>query len=855
MAANKMVTWVYVTKLRAPSSSGVSDGIYIAMKFAIYADMSNTSTQAYARLENCDLISRSSSALSARVSASGSIKINNAGTAYSFSTGSSMMQIDGRTYKLAEGGGNPYVTRFSSSTNIPINNTKTEFTFHMSLSMRNGESYSVDFPACGVWPVTMSGSSVINAGSVATYTLSRAISNSQNDSKFTIASWMGYAHDYNSSSQSAPTWFMYTSDSYIGPYVPTRAYYSDVTTLKYMPLPYSSSYGSEGVVCVDYYYIPSSTQNPIPETVGMIQSYSELVSPFSADSTIFYTARKFGLCISCARINLTVNNRSYVDSGLRPVFTRFDHSVYAPEGSNVYSAYQDIYSTMISRYGGIVQGARTGRITAVFQNDELYMKYRFSRSSGKALQYGSYFRTGTLTEAYSYPTKTVDLEAQMEPTNTAAWLGYVNAGCQINSFDTAGANRPITFTLRDSFGFSTTITDYITVLPYHRPNMTVCQALRCSVATGEETDLYPYNGVTYTPDESGMYALILWQIDISSLNNHNSRSLKVRLRESDAWTNLTLGSYADSGYLVLPVGSESSFDVQFIISDDFFTNVSFIAPLNTVYAMLDFKRGGTGVAMGKVSELDYVLDIHRNWLLRMPYGTYIQEYNSNGTSVNLYDWMQTVDRRITNIINSRDIMVFMRYASSGSSRWVSTNTSVVMPSGYGRIVEEHCMYVNYSGSTDIRTAAWMNNNAIRITRPYLNITLGSIYSYSGNTATQQIKYRPTIYIMTTKPTSITQSTGVPSGTIIAQKTVQIGSPDFEGLETYQGTPDTGMYIWNSRYTHGGMTYGYYFDMSSYQNRDVWVVATATCGYCPGLSWRMSEGYINVEEIYLSNSHI
>ena len=848
-----MATWVYVTKLREPSYSGAGDGIYLAMKFAVYVDMANTSTQAYVRLTNCDLFARTSAAITSRVSASGSIQINGSGTAYSFSTGSSVSQYDLTEYKIPEGGGPPWGTRFSSSTNIPINNTKTEFYFRMTINMRNGESYTANFPACGVVPIVISGPTSVNTGSISTYTISRAVNNNADESHhYSYAAWMAYGRNSNAYSPTDSTYYMYRADACLSQYVMAREDSSNATTFKFVPWQYSGGYGSQGAVCLDYYYIPSGTRNLSLEHAGDIRSYSILDTP-CADSSMFYYSTKFGICISSARLSITVNNRSTVDNGLQPVFRRFDHVACAPPGSNVYTEYQNIYDTMISRYGGIAQGCLHGSITAVFYKSS-YEKYYYRRPSGEALQYCSYFVRGTLTDTHSSPTKVINLDAALEP-GTASWLTYAEAGCSITSFDAAGANRSVTFSLKDNLGFTTTVTDYVTVFPYHRPNMPVCKATRCRVATSGDTELYTYNGVTYTPDENGIYALLQWTVDISPLNNGNSRTLKMRMKPTDSWTTITLRSYSDSNYMVIGVGEDSSYDIQFSISDDFYTNIIFIAPLNTIYAMLDFKHGGTGVAMGKVSELDNVLDIHRNWTLHMPYGTYIQNYYQNGNAVNLYDWMNTVNQRITNIINSRDVPVFKRYAASGTSRWVTTNSSVCVPSGYGSIVEEDRVVVGYSSSTEIRTAGWMNNNGITVNRPYLNIVLGAVYSYSGNTSTQRIVYRPTIYILTSKPTSINQSTGVPNGTIIAQKTFQINSPDFEGLEDIYGNPNTGMYIWNSRHNGGSISYNYYFDLSSYQNTNIWVVVTATCGYCPGLSWRMSEGYVNVEELTLSNSHI
>ena len=871
MAVSKMTTWVYLMRLRNPSGNSTNDGLYLAMKFAVYADLANASANPYVRLENCDFFSPTSSITSARASATVRIQINGTGTTYSFSTGGSVQKISFLEYdQVPEGGDGYYTARFSSSTNIPINKNRTEFTFNLTLTTRNGETYTRVLPACGIIPQTMTGPTSLVTGSISTYNFSTAVRNEyvNGNIRYNFATWIAYAEEIQTwaDGHTSP-YYWYAAEAFTTPYQLARLTTDYVSTVSFVPIDYSGhlyAKNNGGYACLEYYYIPENTQTYIHGTDNII-SYSELQSDFGANRYIYASARDRGLCICFIRNKLTVSTRSTADAVLRPDFKQFRHQAYAPEGSNVYQYYSNLYDEMITKYGGIVQGSRRGSIWADFYADETYVTYREDRPSGSALKYASYFKTGNISENLGGTLRTTAVVADMRLTGNTS-LSHINSVCTVDSFSSAGANKKVTFSLTDSFGFTTTVTDTITVIPYHKPSMSLYSARRCRIATSEDTDLYTYNGVQYTPDESGDFALIEWQVDISSLNNVNSRSLRVRMKSSDEWETLAVNSYTASGFLVKPVTADDSYNIQFSMSDDFYTDVIFIAPLNTVYAMIDFKRGGKGVAMGKVSELDYIYDIHRNWTLHMPYNTYVQNYNSNGTAVNLYDWMRTVDQRITGIINSRDVIIFGRYAISGSSRWANGNSSACAPTSYCSITGENRIDITSGGQT-FRTGGWMNKNAITINRAYLNISLGEVWSYAGNTATSERAYRPTVYICTSKPTSFNQSTGAPNATILRQQTYNMASTSFNGYESIDGN-NVGYYTWSTYHPGSYIQKTYSLNVSSYQGQNVWVVVTATCGYCPvpsdtspamydSVARELSMGgaYIAVEEIWLSKSHV
>lgn len=871
MAVSKMTTWVYLMRLRNPTSNTSNDGLYLAMKFAVYADLGNAAANPYVRLENCDFFSPTSGITSARAAANVRIQINGGGTAYNFSTGSSVQKISFLEYRqVPEGGDGYYTARFSSGTNIPINKTRTAFTFNLTITTRNGETYTKVLPASGIVPQTLSGPSSLVCGSIATYNFGTAVRNEfvSGEPKYQFIAWVSYGEEIMTfaDGHTKPA-YRYVAEAFTEPYQLARRTTSNVSSVSFAPFdysghPYAKSNG--GYACLDYYYIPANTTTYIYGTGDLI-SYSILESDISANRYIYSTAIKRGLCISFIRRKVTVSTRSAADAALRPVLKQFYHYACAPAGSNVYQSSTNIYDQMIAKYGGVVQGARDGYILAEFYADDTYLKYRENRPSGEALKYADYFKTGTVTENFTGTSRTTAVTADIGMTiNTS--MSYIAANCRVAEFSSAGTDKRATFTLLDAFGFSTTVTDTVTVLPYHRPSLSLCRSRRCRAATDGDTEVYTYNGVRYTPDEQGAYALIEWKADISALNNKNSKTLKVRMRESDAWETIAVNSYTASGFLVKPAAEDSSFDVQFSVSDDFFTNVIFIAPLNTVYAMIDFKREGRGVAMGKVSELDHTYDIHRNWLLHMPYNTYVQGYNSNGTAVNLYDWMQRVNQRITGIVNSLDVGIFDTHAVSGSSRWYNGNSSTCAPTSYCSVTDEDTLIVTGARQT-LRTGGWMNQTGITVNRTYLNISFIALASYAYNTSYSTSTFRPTIYICASKPTSFNQSTGEPNATILTRQTINMTQASFNGYESVSGY-NVGYYMWYSQYPTTSWTSEYSINLSSYQGRTVWIVVTATTGYCPVPSdtspgvWNiiadelsMWQASIQVSKIWLSKRSI
>ena len=630
MAASKFTTWVYVQML--------SEKLSLISRYDVYADMNDGNVQPYIRLNDCQLYGYSRSYLSARVSATVKIQSKGTGTAYSFNTGSYIKER-GTDYLDVpigfEGGGPMNCVSFSSSTNVPIKKNGELFNFNVTVTTRNNEKYTLVQPACGTVSQKINGPATINTGAIAKYTFGTALT--QDDNRYT-ATWIRY----NLCNQNPYNQYPRYYEGYVSDYKPIDYETGSISSVSFVPIKesYDNLSSASGKVFVQYYrHIPKRyVYSPYTD---YIVAWSENVGDNSSyDNTNgLYRERKAGICLSAVSKAVTVKSRSTVDAVLKPTFKNLEYFVYPPENTRGIQRWTNYYQDMITKYGGIVQGSRGGRVSAYFYADERHL-IRHRGVSGPRLKYGDQFRSGSFSENLSGTMRTYN---NLYDYRDYAKLDEIHAEWTFTDFNTSGKNRTIKFSLIDDFGFTTDVSDTLTILPYSKPTMPVCRAQRCSILTsdpGADQEVYTYEGVSYKLDNVGEYAVIEWQISVSSLDNKNSRALRARLSTGGAanitygaWRTIAINSYTASGYFVVRVDPEKSYNVQFELSDDFYANEYFITPINTAYALIDFKKGGTGVAMGKVSELDYVYDIHRNWTLNMPYDTMIQNYNSNGSFI------------------------------------------------------------------------------------------------------------------------------------------------------------------------------------------------------------------------------
>ena len=150
----------------------------------------------------------------------------------------------------------------------------------------------------------------------------------------------------------------------------------------------------------------------------------------------------------------------------------------------------------------------------------------------------------------------------------------------------------VTFTARitDSRGRTATKQESITVVDYSGPNIAQVLTQRCKK-----------DG---TLDNDGTYAKCKATISYSDCNSKNALTQKVYFKKSgtEQWSTGT----QFTNEVIIGGGNISidySYDVKYEVSDTF-TTVVFIDFISTAFTTVDYKKGGKGIAFGKVSEKD-----------------------------------------------------------------------------------------------------------------------------------------------------------------------------------------------------------------------------------------------------------
>lgn len=169
----------------------------------------------------------------------------------------------------------------------------------------------------------------------------------------------------------------------------------------------------------------------------------------------------------------------------------------------------------------------------------------------------------------------------------------------------------ITIKATDSRGKVTTSSKTQTVIDWFTPML-----VNAAVHRGR------YSGGTFTPDDEGGYVKIDWSVKFAPVNNRNSRQLKITAPDGQHTESLT--AYEQSGYRISQASTESSFIIVLTLTDSFATFTRTIS-LSTAGVALDILRGGKGIGIGKVAEMEETIDFNPQWDIRV-YGMTLAEY-------------------------------------------------------------------------------------------------------------------------------------------------------------------------------------------------------------------------------------
>ena len=152
-------------------------------------------------------------------------------------------------------------------------------------------------------------------------------------------------------------------------------------------------------------------------------------------------------------------------------------------------------------------------------------------------------------------------------------------------------------TITDSRGRTAQLNGQFHVWPYAPPQIGTFSVARCD-----------QNG---NLDTNGTYAMITVTASVAPLNGYNTVFWNYQFRPSGSstWTTLESGTTGfEQGGQIGPVGS-GNFDIyqtyEFrLVATDFFQSTTASAFISTMFVLIDFNFGGSGMAFGKVSEQD-----------------------------------------------------------------------------------------------------------------------------------------------------------------------------------------------------------------------------------------------------------
>lgn len=194
--------------------------------------------------------------------------------------------------------------------------------------------------------------------------------------------------------------------------------------------------------------------------------------------------------------------------------------------------------------------------------------------------------------------------------------GYTSTA---SSFTTGFLNTSgmVTFTatVTDSRGrVSAAATVSISVVAYSPPSFASYLSQRC-LSNGTVND-----------DGTYIRGLVSYSYASCSSKNTITRATYYKKASDTAWTNANAAFSSGTAFTFGGgnISTETSYDIKYTLTDAF-TTIAIQDIVSTAAVVMDFKRGGKGVAVGKVSEKDNTFEVAEDWDVRV-YGKLLKDY-------------------------------------------------------------------------------------------------------------------------------------------------------------------------------------------------------------------------------------
>ena len=215
--------------------------------------------------------------------------------------------------------------------------------------------------------------------------------------------------------------------------------------------------------------------------------------------------------------------------------------------------------------------------------------------------YGAFVATKSKFKITTNPT--LAYSATVATTSITANGATYNSSPAVTDPIVSSAMNTIAASIVDSRQQTANASQSVSVLAYEQPKINSMAIHRCL-----------QNG---TLDDGGAYCRIDFDVEITALNNHNSKSLKAGIKRRDVSTytetTVALNAYAVTSSVIVAADTEHSLDVRLVLADDFGSTIV-VMQLSSAYVRpLNFMAGGLGIGIGKVAETQKAVDLASDW--------------------------------------------------------------------------------------------------------------------------------------------------------------------------------------------------------------------------------------------------
>jgi hypothetical protein len=247
-------------------------------------------------------------------------------------------------------------------------------------------------------------------------------------------------------------------------------------------------------------------------------------------------------------------------------------------------------------------------------------------------------------------------------TSSSLTTGYLNTSGTIT----------FTATVTDSRGrTSAAATVSISVVAYSPPSFTSYSSQRCN------------SSGTVTNDGTYVKGTVRYTYYSCSSNNTVTCATYYRKSGTTSWTNASKSFSSGTSFTFGNgnISTESTYEIKYQLTDSF-TTISVIDTVSTASVVMDFKSGGTGVAVGKVSEYDNTFEVSEDWDVRV-YGMLLAAYIAQNSGQLYFGTCSTSSSTVAKVVSCSGftlkkgaaILVKFTYTNTASSPTLNVNST------------------------------------------------------------------------------------------------------------------------------------------------------------------------------------